>query len=291
MEITSHYVDVPGNGRATIHLEGLKKGDSYGTNLELTGQGNWFGSRNMCNLLADNSELLFARQQDCNRKESGSGFNMLELGSGLGRAGLMAAMLMKMHRGQAAAASWSCLLTDGEDEVVDLLRNNYNRNLGIESSPVGQNNCQQLWWGENAELQKLRESYTDGFDLIIGADLIYGRDVTAVPTADTAVVAAAEESFGRDKLIALLYTVNALLSRKVWTATDAASPYDCQRRPAFYLAVTRRELLPMEELCEAAAQHGLGVQMLEDYTFDIFDTCVDVDSLLWRDTILAFHRL
>ncbi|KAJ1395471.1 hypothetical protein B484DRAFT_407589, partial [Ochromonadaceae sp. CCMP2298] len=63
-----------------------------------------------------------------------------------------------------------------------------------------------------------------------------------------------------------------------------------QQRPAFYLAVTRRDLLPLDELRLLALSCGLYMLLLEDYTFDIFDTCVDADSMFWRDTILRFTR-
>ena len=47
----------------------------------------------------------------------------------------------------------------------------------------------------------------------------------------------------------------------------------------------------MEELSAVALQSGLHVTMLDDYTFDIFDTNVDAESMFWRDTILLFTRV
>ncbi|KAJ1429869.1 hypothetical protein B484DRAFT_418986 [Ochromonadaceae sp. CCMP2298] len=55
-------------------------------------------------------------------------------------------------------------------------------------------------------------------------------------------------------------------------------------------AVTRRDLLPLDELRLLALSCGLHMLLLENYTFDIFDTCVDADSMFWRDTSLRFTR-
>lgn len=368
--------------KVAVSLEGYHKGDAYGTNLELTGLGNWFGSMNMCNMMADNSSLLFGSEdQQKTYTEIGAvtsatssvenQFCMLELGSGLGRAGLMAMKLMEREHGlvcqqyadEKTLPSWRCVLTDGEAEIVTLLENNFIRNIIQNSAGNNSNNvmgedhvhtgedmaksseavhsrvtagssCQQLWWGQNAELADLQRRFPRGFDLIIGADLIYGRDVvpdasedcegapvdnsstaatdcqeaqttssSAAPTAPAAGPAAAVGGFCRDKLRSLLYTVCALLSKRgsALAATDSSgattesgspsSIFDVQRRPAFYLAVTRRELLPMEELSALALSVGLVVGMLDDYTFDIFDTNVDSESLFWRDTILSFTRV
>jgi hypothetical protein len=197
-----------------------------------------------------------------------------------------------------------CVLTDGEEEIVSRLNDNYMRNFPGREVDC---RCEQLWWGADAQLRALTERHPAGFDLIIGADLIYGRDATVL--ADTSVGAVEGEApvaaggFGRDKMQSLLYTVSRLLSRRTEDPeqqqeqqsqscpTPTATAFEVVRRPAFFLAVTRRELLPLEELRAAARVLGLGVDMLEDYTIDIFDASVDVESVFWRDTILHIYRL
>lgn len=370
MEICEHSVLANGV-KVTVSLEGYHKGDAYGTNLELTGLGNWFGSLNMCNMMGDNSALLFgsdnniarecgaintAGSADTQQDNNNNNFCMLELGSGLGRAGLMAMKLIELEalrnrsidngtinnttdlQGQSIEAlhvqpKWRCVLTDGEDEIVTLLVNNYARNItnqqsntDIACNATDGSSCQQLWWGPNAELADMQQRFPSGFDLIIGADLIYGRDAVPEPemavkevviddltsVADQAddtvngpaheqsvaasVSATAVGGFCRDKLRQLLHTVCALLSMRgssLDTNGDSvtSSIFDVQHRPAFFLAVTRREFLPMEELSALALSVGLRVNMLDDYTFDIFDTNVDSESLFWRDTILSFTRV
>lgn len=104
--------------KVIVELQGLKKKDFYATNLHLTGSTNWFGSGNMCDLLNDNSNLLFGNSTSevattlttsaltylPRRKLS-----FLELGSGPGRAGIMAAKLMSMYDSFDC-----CVLTDGK---------------------------------------------------------------------------------------------------------------------------------------------------------------------------------
>jgi hypothetical protein len=72
----------------------------------------------MCNLLNDNSKLLFGKQASDNlapERKFGTGSaitgrkrSFLELGSGIGRAGIMAAKLMSLYD-----TFDSCVLTDG----------------------------------------------------------------------------------------------------------------------------------------------------------------------------------
>jgi len=382
MEVTKHTVQSEGEN-VSVYLEGLQKKDGYGTNLELTGQGNWFGSMNISNMMADNSHQLFASiDAGSERKEAGLNYSMLELGSGLGRAGLMALKLIDLESrrnltvhlkpsdtencviGEAKGATlndlptWNCVLSDGEEEITELLTNNYTRNFPASNAaePTGADSertpcvCQKLWWGENADLQALRQKHPRGFDLIIGADLIYGRDETVTVEAENeeeerggggtldADDNKVGDGFCRDKLKSLLYTVSALLSHRgssnstnvgtnitnscsdsstsiapnnsdiCSTSSVSTSPtqvngvqyspqsipagdFDVKTRPAFYLAITRRELLPMDELRAVALSVGLQVSLLEDYTFDIFDQNVDSESMFWRDTILLFTRV
>ena len=335
MEVTKHTVQSEGEN-VSVYLEGLQKKDGYGTNLELTGQSNWFGSMNMCSMMADNSHQLFASiDAGTERKDSRLNYSMLELGSGLGRAGLMALKLIDLESKRNVVVhlkrsdmehgvigddkdvslndlpSWNCVLSDGEEEVTGLLSNNYTRNFPASNTAESKNTsedpertpcvCQQLWWGENADLQALRQKHPRGFDLIIGADLIYGRDETVTAenkgeagegTLDTDNKV--EDGFCRDKLKSLLYTVSALLSHRGSSRSTnvcANITSSSSDSPAFYLAITRRELLPMDELRAVALSVGLQVSLLEDYTFDIFDQNVDSESMFWRDTILLFTRV
>lgn len=315
MEITNHSVTIPGDdSKVTISLEGICKQDMTGTNLELTGQGNWFGSLNMCNMLADNSACLFPFTSPVEEGTPSSDFAMLELGSGLGRAGLMALKLIERGKLTTAQSTLSgpndgkfaCVLTDGEEEIVSRLSDNYVRNFPGQDLDC---RCEQLWWGDDAQLRTLTERHPAGFDLIIGADLIYGRDAAVDDDAtveavegEAAVAAPAAGGFGRDKMQSVLYTVSKLLSRRTEgpqrpqsqaqsCSAPTATAFEVGRRPAFFLAVTRRELLPLEELRAAAGALGLAVDMLEDYTIDIFDASVDVESVFWRDTILHVYRI
>ena len=106
----------------------------------------------------------------------------------------------------------------------------------------------------------------------LGADLIYG------PAA-------------KQHLKALMYTVDYLLGRKGLATGSFSNRCDSNLvEPVFYLAFTRRGPITIEELCEAALKHNLQHNVLNDYTFDLFNNNVDMESMFWGDTIIAFTR-
>jgi hypothetical protein len=283
----------------SIELAGYRKTDMYATTIELTGCTQWYGSENMCNLLADHSYELF--HSDGGESSSSSDgliyhpnpFRMIELGSGMGRAGLMAMKLM-LYEGCRDA---TCILSDGEDEVVALLEHNYHRNFGTEHKHTAADtgcynniipslscSCLKLVWGDEEVLRGLLEEFPSGFDLIIGCDLIYGSDALS-------------------KLQALVYTVSVLLARReedvatpIGDSTAAATKavFAVRSRPSFFFAVTRRDLSFFSgEAFELLLQrHALTARCyLDEYTFDIFDNQVDLTSMFWRDTIVVITRV
>ena len=107
--------------------------------------------------------------------------SLLELGSGLGRAGIMAAKII-----QSEGYGGTCVLTDGEDEIVEMLRQNCAHNGVFERSRMScvdgtaadvlQGDvdciCQPLWWGDRASLDALLAAHPSGFDIIIGTVMV-----------------------------------------------------------------------------------------------------------------------
>lgn len=283
----------------SIELAGYRKTDMYATTIELTGCTQWYGSENMCNLLADHSYELFHSNGGGSSSDGliyhPNPIRMIELGSGMGRAGLMAIKLM-LYEGCRDA---TCILSDGEDEVVALLENNYHRNFGTEhtlttadagcysNTPSLSCSCLKLVWGDEEVLRGLLEEFPSGFDLIIGCDLIYGSDALS-------------------KLQALVYTVSMLLARREEdvatpigeaqdsTAAATKAVFAVRSRPSFFFAVTRRDLSFFSgEAFELLLQrHALTARCyLDEYTFDIFDNQVDLTSMFWRDTIVVITRV
>jgi len=276
MRVEEHVVTL------SIELAGYRKTDMYATTIELTGCTQWFGSENMCNLLADHSYDLFHCGGDDDGLDGSQPSRMIELGSGMGRAGLMALKLMQYEGCKDA----TCVLSDGEDEVVDLLRNNYQRNFGIEHTAEECNrlslscSCLKLVWGDEEVLRGLLEQFPGGFELIIGCDLIYGSDALS-------------------KLQTLIYTVSVLLAwrKEVGVTADrdesTKTVFNTRSQPAFFFAVTRRDLnfFSEESFDELLLGHALTARYLDDYTFDIFDNQVDLHSMFWRDTIVVITRI
>jgi hypothetical protein len=91
-----------------------------------------------------------------------TGKRVLELGSGIGLGGMVAAM-----------AGAHVTLTDGAPEVVRLLQRNTARNIAaIEACGGSISACHMLRWGEWDDVERACSKHGP-FDIIIGADLLY----------------------------------------------------------------------------------------------------------------------
>ena len=217
-----------------IKLEAELSKNCYNLDQPSTGHALWFAAENMCGLV----DKLLADHDPDDPKTS-----LLELGAGPGLAGIYAAKLL-------SKSLQTVVLTDGDADVVELLKRNIRRNQ------VASLSGEVLLWGETSANQSLleRHSLLNGFQIILGADLIYGKC-----SAST---------------IKLLFeTVYRLLSMD----------------GRFYLAFTRRNLPINVVLAEANAQ-GLVWELMDDFVYDIFDNNVDGTTDFWRDAIYAFQK-
>ncbi|CAM9787703.1 unnamed protein product [Scytosiphon promiscuus] len=137
-----------------------------------------------------------------------AGRRVLELGSGMGVAGLIA------HKTGAAVV----VMTDGDDSVIKYLRENITTNVGgagegkedeakteyKEGEQHRPAHARVLRWGDVSEVGELMEVLETGhFDMVMGADLIYPEkvkkaewmplmDVTVRNLMDTAAAALTE---------------------------------------------------------------------------------------------------
>lgn len=117
-------------------------------------------------------------------------------------------------------------------------------------------------------------SFFDCIEIVLlGCDLIYG------PTA-------------LKNLKSLMYTINSLLSHGNGVDKNninRSTIYDYPQ-PVFYFSFTRRGGISIGDLVGAAEVYNLEYEIMEDYTFDIFNNNVETDSLMWTDTIIKFKR-
>jgi predicted nicotinamide N-methyase len=94
---------------------------------------------------------------------------VLEVGSGLGRCGLLAHCL--------SHDNVTTVLTDGDTDTLQQLRRNISNNVSDSDDTIS---CRQLLWGERYAKDYLSQQ-TGGdkkhFDLILGSDLIYVQSV------------------------------------------------------------------------------------------------------------------
>jgi predicted nicotinamide N-methyase len=94
------------------------------------------------------------------------GRTVLELGAGVGLVGLVAAM----HGAHV-------VLTDAVPDLLDAMRANANTNAAAVQAAGGSITVLPLYWGDKAEIEAvvgaLPAGRGGGFDLILGADLLY----------------------------------------------------------------------------------------------------------------------
>lgn len=122
----------------------------------------WKASDVLCNYLLNDDDII---------KESlsmvGLQFHLLELGSGLGKCGLLAHHLLQTKdttRGNA----YHTVLTDGDINAMRFLQ----RNVAFNTTDGEKISCQKLLWGEKEANAFLSQQNGRPFHLIIGSDLL-----------------------------------------------------------------------------------------------------------------------
>lgn len=113
-----------------------------------TGLTLWRSSHHLCEYLVRQREIL---------KPNG---RILELGSGLGRCGILAHKL---------SPTSEVFLTDGDTDTLAQLRDNVRRNTHSE----GNISCHQLLWGSETSESFLKQHGGEKFDVLLGSDLVY----------------------------------------------------------------------------------------------------------------------
>mmetsp|Transcript_15960 Transcript_15960/g.33379 ORF Transcript_15960/g.33379 Transcript_15960/m.33379 type:complete len:303 (+) Transcript_15960:68-976(+) len=157
----------------TLNLKGFHS-DSEQT-WTSTGLTLWKSSHHLCQYLVDKADTLL-----CPPGPNDS-LRILEVGSGLGRCGILAHHLSHDNA--------TTILTDGDTDTLKQLRDNVQRNVTGEECG-NQVFCRQLLWGEKFANQFLREQQQQQqqkgddkaveekrFDVILGSDLLYVQSV------------------------------------------------------------------------------------------------------------------
>ena len=135
-------------GDLTITLRGYPR--ASGQTLQCTGETTWRGG-----------DLLARHLYQCRAKTSA----VVEVGSGLGLVSLAARRL-----GVAPVI----VATDGDERALDKLRRNCGREVAVE----------RLRWGDAQDLDRVLAHTSEGFSLVLGADVAYTAAAVA-PLART----------------------------------------------------------------------------------------------------------
>lgn len=161
--------------------------------------------------------------------ENLKGKSIIELGAGTGAVGLFA-------RGLGASR---CLLTDGHDQMVDLIERNIERNGAILPSTSTAVQACELQWGAQ-QVQTIDEA----FDVILGADLTYDDDA-------------------HDVLAATLRGLLSQPSTRAIFAEEHGIPRELESGTPESLFVDEN----LERFVEACARQGLRVEPLSSPSF------------------------
>lgn len=124
-----------------------------------TGLTIWRSSEYLCDYLVENKEELFTQNS-----------SVLELGSGLGKSGILAHFL-------AQDKNCNILLTDGDTDTLSQLRDNVRLNLLGEKIKNKNTSCHQLLWGKDTAKDFQKKHHHGSFHLIMGSDLVYVPNV------------------------------------------------------------------------------------------------------------------
>jgi len=134
-----------------------------------TGLIEWHASDVLCEYLLNSDEI-----------KNGNSIRLLELGSGLGKCGLLLHLLL-----QSNGRSDSTVLTDGDTNVMQLLQKNvaFNTFSDLDNDNI---TCHKLRWGAAEATSFLsKQDYNQKFDLIIGSDLLYTNTNNLNPLFET----------------------------------------------------------------------------------------------------------
>ncbi|KAL3787369.1 hypothetical protein ACHAWO_000579 [Cyclotella atomus] len=157
------------NDDITLKIEGFHSDSEQTWNS--TGLTLWKSSHYLCQYLVDHcKEFMLPASESGIECVDDRQMKVLEVGSGLGRCGMLAHLLSK-----ASGNDTKTVLTDGDTDTLKQLRHNVQNNIDNQDNFE----CKQLLWGKDNALQFLQKQSeeTSKFDLILGSDLLYVTSV------------------------------------------------------------------------------------------------------------------
>ncbi|KDP43179.1 hypothetical protein JCGZ_22731 [Jatropha curcas] len=121
---------------------------SASTDFDLTGQLVWPGAMLLNDYLSKHAEML-------------QGCSVIELGSGVGVTGILCGRFCR-----------HVVLTDHNDEVLKILEKNIELHAtSVDLSCSAELAAEKLEWGNSDQVNQILQRYSEGFDLILGADI------------------------------------------------------------------------------------------------------------------------
>ena len=195
---------------ATPHSLTLSVSAAASTDFDLTGQALWPASAILADFIAGTEEGVNA---------VGGARAVVELGAGLGLAGLAAAACAAVV---APLGAVSLTLTDGEPSILPVLRENAAAFSAVRPG-VSPPAVALLPWGSDAAAAALvaatpAAARQGGFDVLLGADVTYS--LSAVPALFSTATALASKEGGSRFYLGYV-SRSAALDRAVPAAADA----------------------------------------------------------------------
>lgn len=123
---------------------------SASTDFDLTGQLVWPGAVLLNDYLTKNANML-------------QGCSVIELGSGVGITGVLCSRFCR-----------EVVMTDHNEEVLKILNKNIKLQESLDDSICcAELKAEKLEWGNSAQLNHILQQRSEGFDLVLGADICF----------------------------------------------------------------------------------------------------------------------
>jgi len=282
----------------TVCVSGYRfKGNADGGNLAsagiATGAAFWPVSTMLADYLTHDCPIL--RGDSCDHLKSR---NIIELGCGLGLAGIVAATLL--------GETDRVVLTDGNSKVTDMARNSIDRHSA--SHPRADNaslTAEVLQWDnaggiENinikcASLEHARVVGSGSFDLVIASDVIYDPNVCNEAAASLAKAANALLRNEDDEDLPVV-GATSLQAQHAWIDSSGENAKRPPTRPLCVVAFQKRSC-GLHVLVDAFAKEGFemmhplpGNVESEGYFDSIFGDRGEVATMFWKSCICCFTR-
>lgn len=239
------YKSEDGKRAVSFTVKGLRR--DLGQTLNSTGLTIWRASFHLNEYLFNNPQRYMSK-------------SVCELGCGLGIVSILISKLKMQRPDEAIGASSIVIATDGDDDTLSLLQRNID-----ETNVTSHCHAEKLWWSDHAVFL---EKYKEGFDVLLGADIIYEASKVASLMSTVAVLLKkpTDRRRGREETQCEIETDPPLNQSQDQTLTPpplTPNPTDTYDGGYFFLAFARRNV-PIDMVMDEVQRLGMTFKILSN---------------------------